>query len=564
MLNKIFIQKIPLFQVLRSYTWIDFKVDFLAGLTVGIIAFPQAVAFAILSGVEPVWGVYTAIIAGVVAALCGGSEHNVTGPTSAMALVLAGVVAQYGQSSAMTLALIIGLYQILFALFQLGGLVNFVPYPVLTGFSAGVAVIIFVSQLGKIMGISGGGHSLIEILQNLFQNLSQTDLVPLLIGFLTISVILILRRLNKNIPGSLIALILSGVLSFVFDLNLSTIGAFAPGFPVPSLDAFRWEVVRDLIAPAGALALLASVESVSTAAIAEKLTKKKFNSNFELFGQGMANLAISFFKGIPATGSFSRTAANIRSHAHTRFASVIHSLVILFIILFLGGFAQFIPLAALAGVLIVVAFQMIELNHISLILRTKRSDALVFLVTFFITLFFDLITAIEIGVIMSILLIVRQMSDSQIQLISLQENTDEEKDLELKLCPQIIVLEIDHPLFFAAASNFALKLNSILNEDVRVLILRMKHVNYIDTTGITILQDIVENIQRKGGTVIFSRMQKKVYDTIKRAGIQTLLEKEHYANRTRTALKMAMEYIDPLLCNQKCKEAIFKECPKDN
>lgn len=565
-MNLSFFQLIPLVKTVRRYKFKYLKADLFAGLTVGIIAFPQAIAFAILSGVDPMWGVYTAIVTGIVAALLGGSEHNVTGPTSAMALVLAGIVSIHGEASAMTLALIMGLYQILFAVFQLGGLVNFVPYPVLAGFSSGVAVIIFVSQLGKLFGIEGDvAHGLFGLVENIFLQFEFIDLVALTIGLMTILLILILRKINKNIPAALIAVVICSIFTYLFELEIETIGSFDATLPLPTLDAFNWELIKELLAPAGSLALLASVESVSTAAIAEKLTKKKFNSNFELFGQGMANLAISFFQGVPATGSFSRTAANIRSQAKTRFASIFHAIVILFIILFLGNYGSFIPLATLAGILIVVAIQMIELKQIRLILRTKRSDALIFVVTFLSTILVDLVTAIEVGVILSILLIVKKISESDLQMINLDDGEGDEKDEEkndFKLCPQIILLELNHPLFFAAASNFALKLNTILNDDVRVLILRMKNVGYIDTTGITILQEILESIERKGGTVIFSRMQRKVYNTVKRAGIDSLIDKKHYSSRTKTAVKMAMEYVDPLACKQKCDHRVFKECPE--
>lgn len=555
-------QKIPFFRVISKYDLNDFRADLFAGLTVGIISFPMSIAFAILSGVNPVWGVYTSIITGIVAAIFGGSEHNITGPTSAMALVLAGIVAMYGENSAMTLALIMGIYQICFSLFRLGSLVNFVPYPVLTGFGTGVAVIIFFSQLGKFLGLEiGRAENVLVFGEEIFLHLGSFKMEALAIGLLSIIVIVVLRKFNKNIPGALFAIILATWLTYFFDLDIATIGSFKAGLPSFNLDAFNWELIKELLAPAGALALLASVESISTAAIAEKITKKKFDSNLELFGQGVANLTISFFKGIPSTGSFSRTAANIRSHASTRMAAIIHGFVILLILMFLGQFGTFIPMPALAGILIVVAYKMLEFKHIHLILRTKKSDALIFLVTFFVTLAVDLITAIEVGVIISILFIVRQISESDLQLVNLHDQTNDEEG-EYKLCPQIMLLEIDHPLFFAAASDFAHKLNKILNDDVRVLILRIKHVDFIDTTGITILEDIVESIEKKGGTVIFSRMQKKVYNTLKRAKIKSLLDEKHHANRTRQAIKMAMDYIDIRICEGTCKGRAFKECPE--
>lgn len=565
-MNLSFCKKIPFFQVITNYNLQFFRADLMAGLTVGIIAFPQAIAFAILSGVDPIWGLYTAIITGLVAAVFGGSEHNVTGPTSAMALVLAGIVAIHGQASAMTLALIMGFYQISFAIFKLGSLVNFVPYPVLTGFSSGVAVIIFFSQLGKLLGLKiSNAENVIVFAQEIFLNLNTFKIEALVIGLISIFLILVLNQINKNIPAALFAVIITTFLTYWFDLEIKTIGAFQAGFPKPNLDAFNWEIIKELLAPAGALALLASVESISTAAIAEKMTKKKFNSNFELFGQGIANIALSFFKGIPATGSFSRTAANIRLHAQTRFSAIIHALVILFVLFFVGQFSQFIPLPALAGILIVVAFQMIEISQIRLILRTNLPDAFVFFVTFIVTLTVDLITAIEVGVIISILFIVRQMSESDLQMVTMDSESEEEEEAsEIKMCPQIMLLEIDHPLFFAAASDFAHKLNKVLNDDVRVLILRMKHVDFIDTTGITILQDIVESIEKKGGMVIFSRMQRKVHNTIKRAKIKSLMDDAHYVSRTKKAISIAMEYINQSLCENNCKKRVFRECPEIN
>jgi len=561
---KIF-KQIPLVQTVQSYKLKYLKVDLLAGLTVGIIAFPQAIAFAILAGIDPVWGIYTAIITGAVAALFGGSEHNVTGPTSAIALVLAGIVATHGQVSAMTMALIMGIFQLLFAIFQLGQVVNFVPYPVLTGFSSGVAVLIFMSQLGQFLGIESNlGSGLFEIMGNLYWQFSQIDLVALTIGVTTILIIMLLQKINKNIPANLIALILCSLFTYAFDLEIATIGSFSSNLPLANLQAFDWDLIKNLLAPAGALALLASVESLSTAVIAEKLTRQRFNANFELFGQGMANLALSFFKGMPATGSFSRTAANIRSQAKTRFSIVFQSVIILIALLFLGKYGNYIPFAALAGILIVVALQMLEIKHIRLILRTKHSDALIFLATFLVTLFVDLITAIEVGVIMAILLTVKKISEADLQVITLHDEANSQEGIieDVELCKQIILLELNHPLFFAVASNFALKLEKILNDDVRVLILRMKNVDYIDTTSITILEEILDSIERRGGTVIFSRMRRKVYNTVKRAGIANLIDEKHYASRTRLAVKMAMEYVDPLICKHNCKKHIFKECPE--
>ena len=230
------------------------------------------------------------------------------------------------------------------------------------------------------------------------------------------------------------------------------------------------------------------------------------------------------------------------------------------ILFFLGGYGHYIPLAALAGILIVVAVQMISLKQISLIIRTKRSDAIIFLVTLFLTLVVDLVTAIEVGVIFSIILIVKKMSESNLNMIILKDQKETKKHKEILQCSQIVMLEMDHPFFFAAASDFAHKLNKILNNDVRVLILRMKHMDFIDTTGITILQDIVENFEKKGGIVIFSRMQKGVFETIKRAKIKSLIDEKHYANRTRTAINMAMKYVDPLVCKNACNKHIVKEC----
>lgn len=493
--------------------------DLTGGLTAAVVALPLALAFAVASGVEPKAGLYTAIVAGIVAALFGGSPVQITGPTGAMAVVLVGIVAKYGIEKVWIAGVMAGIIQVALGVAKLGQMVKFIPYPVTAGFTNGIAVIIFCGQLNNLFGLQLPRSD--HFLPGIWQTVTHIEAVNwAAVGLVTVAVAanLLWPRINNTIPGSLVGLVLATGIASYFHLDVPRIGAIPQSLPmlqsIPHWNDFG--LIRELINPALALAALGSIESLLSAVVADGMTvSEKHNSDRELIGQGLANIIIPFFGGIPATGAIARTAVNVRSGGKTRLSGVIHGVALAIIILALAPLAAQIPLAALAGILMVVSVRMIEWEAISLLLRATYSDFAVMILTWLVTILFDLVLAVEIGLIAAGALFIKRMSD--LSLAKIPETEVFPPGIPLELGKEIAVYRVDGPVFFGAAERFVTFLRE--QPEVKYLILRLRFVPNMDTTGLVALEDIYQDLKRHDCRLILTGLQPQVKQLLQRSGL---------------------------------------------
>lgn len=491
--------------------------DLMGGLTSAVVALPLALAFAVASGVDPKAGLYTAIVAGIVAALFGGSPLQVTGPTGAMAVILAGIVAQHGIERLWVAGLMAGLIQLGLGVGRLGRLASYLPLPVITGFTNGIAIFIFAGQLGNFLGIAHQTPKAPLLSQVGWQlaHLPQANLAAVLIAGAVSLTMVLWGKVNQTVPGSLVALLLATAGATLLGLDVPRIGAIPQGLPLPSIPTFSLELLPELIRPALALAALGSIESLLSAAVADRLSGgKPHDPDRELIGQGLANLAVPFFGGIPATGAIARTAVNIRSGARTRLSGVIHGIAIALVVVALGPLAANIPLAALAGILMVTSFRMIEWDQVKLLLRSTKSDLAVMAITWLVTVLADLVLAVEVGLGIAVLLFLRRMAD--VHVISHPE-VCQACGVPAALAADITVYEVDRPLFFGDAHRFA---ETILR-DVRCrgLVLGMGAVTTMDATAAIALGGVIRELQSRGGKVALCGLTAEVRDLLERLGV---------------------------------------------
>lgn len=470
------------------------------------------------------------------------------------------------------LAILIGIIQMALALARVGSLVRFIPEPVLVGFSTGVACIIFGSQFPKMFDISiGSPENFVEIIHRAWQQMviaPTMNFQAAIIGFAVFLLIFILLswKKTKNLPIPLIALVFGITLALLTGFNINMLAAIPNSLPTFHLpETFTLQNIKLLLPSAIALAFLASVETLATAQIASKMTGVKFNSNKELFGQGLANFFAGFFKGIPSTGSFSRTAANVRSGGITRFAMIIHSLFLLLIVLVFSSYSKYIPSVVLAAILLTVAIRMVEISHIKMIFRSTRSDVVIFLATFSATLIFDLIKAIEIGIFLAMVFVLRKVSlGEHIHEVTIQDNKVAAIDrTKPRYCPQLQLLQLDAPLFFGVASHFEEALTTMRAEEAKVVILRMKAVTHIDMSGMIALEEVCENLKKHGGIMILAGTTEEVLKVLKKSGIYDCIGANNFTSRTEDAIKLFFsKYADSSIC-VRCPHRVFQECPKE-
>ncbi len=514
----------------------NFKGDLTGGLTAAIVALPLALAFAVASGVEPKAGLYTAIVAGIVAAIFGGSPVQITGPTGAMAVILVGIVAKYGIEKVWLAGVIAGTIQIALGLAKLGRLVKFIPYPVTAGFTNGIAVIIFCGQLNNFFGLQlpRSEHFLPGLWQT-FSHLPEINLAAVGLGLVVIATKLVWPYIYPTIPGSLVGLILATAIASYFHLDVPCIGEIPQSLPMPH-GISHWQdfrLLRELINPAIALAALGSIESLLSAVVADGMTvSEKHDSNRELIGQGLANAIVPFFGGIPATGAIARTAVNVRSGGKTRLSGVIHGVALAIIVLAFAPLAAQIPLAALAGILMVVSVRMIEWEAIGLLLRATYSDLAVMLLTWLVTILFDLVLAVEIGLIAAGALFIKRMSD--LSLAKVSEIEAFPPGVPLELTKEIAVYRVDGPVFFGAAERFVTFLRD--EPEVKYLILRMRFVPNMDTTGLVALEDIYHDLKRHDCRLILTGLQPEVRQLLERTGLMDQIGRENCFDTTDAAL----------------------------
>jgi SulP family sulfate permease len=508
--------------------------DLIAGLTVGVVALPLALAFGITSGLGAAAGLVTAIVAGTVAAVFGGSNLQVSGPTGAMTVVLVPIVAQYGANGVLVVGLLAGLLLIAMAMAGLGRYVRLIPLPVVEGFTLGIAVIIALQQVPAALGVDGGGEQVVVgAARAVGQWLASPQWVPVLIaaGVAGLMIVAARLRIKPAVPVALIAVVGATLVAQVADLAVATIGALPSSLPAPSLPAFTWTDLRTLAAPAVAVAALAALESLLSASVADAMSvAQRHDPDRELFGQGLANLASPLFGGIPATAAIARTAVNVRTGAVSRLAAVIHSAVLLFVVLALGTVVSLIPLAALAGVLIATALRMVEVSSLRALLRSSRSDALVLGVTFVATVVLDLATAVILGIVAAGAIALRQLARSATltetpvgALGGSDDHTDEERSL---LDEHIVAFRFEGPLFFGGAHSALLELAEV--SDIRVVILRLSHVTTLDATGAAVLSDTIRSLENRGITVLVSGLPDRFAPRLEATGILQHLDDQHH------------------------------------
>lgn len=515
--------------------------DVMGGLTAAVVALPLALAFAIASGVDPKAGLYTAIVAGAVAAIFGGSPVQITGPTGAMAVILLGIVAKYGIEKVWLAGVMAGIIQIALGVAKLGQLVKFIPYPVTAGFTNGIAIIIFFGQLNNFLGLNLPRTE--HFLPGLWQTLSHAHEVhgaTIAIAGLVIVIKLFWAKLPASfpatsIPGSLVGLVLATTIVAVWHLDVPTIGTIPQALPIPHGVA-HWHdfsLIRELINPALALAALGSIESLLSAVVADGMTvSERHNSDRELIGQGIANMVVPFFGGIPATGAIARTAVNIRAGGRTRLSGLVHSLALAAIVLALAPLASQIPLAALAGILMVTSMRMLEWEAIGLLIRATYADFAVMMLTWLITIAFDLVLAVEVGLIAAGALFIKRMSE--LSLGQIPETEVFPPGVPLELGKQIAVYRVDGPMFFGAAERFVTFLRDA--PEVRYLILRMRFVPNMDTTGLVALEDIYHNLKRRGCQLLLSGLQPEVAQLLERTGLLQEIGAENCFDTTDAAI----------------------------
>lgn len=510
--------------------------DVAGGLTAAVVALPLALAFAVASGVDPKAGLYTAIVAGIVAAVFGGSPVQITGPTGAMAVILVGIVARYGIEKVWIAGVMAGIIQVALGVAKLGRLVKFIPYPVTAGFTNGIAVIIFCGQLNNFLGLQLPRSE--HFLPGLWQTITHLEgLNWSAVGLAAMVIVtkLFWSRITTAIPASLVGLVLATTIASVLRLNIPTIGSIPQSLPsfqtIPHWNDFG--LIRDLINPALALAALGSIESLLSAVVADGLTvSEKHNSDRELIGQGLANIVVPFFGGIPATGAIARTAVNVRAGGKTRLSGVIHGVALAIIVLVLAPLAAQVPLAALAGILMVTSVRMIEWEAIGLLARATYSDFAVMLLTWMVTIFFDLVLAVEVGLIAAGALFIKRMSD--LSLGKVPETEVFPPGVPLELSKQIAVYRVDGPVFFGAAERFVTFLRD--EPEVKYLILRMRFVPNMDTTGLVALEDIYHDLKRHDCRLLLSGLQPEVEKLLERSGFLDKIGRENCFETTDAAI----------------------------
>ena len=507
--------------------------NIISGIIVGVVALPLAMAFAIASGVRPEQGIYTAIIAGIIVSVMGGSRLQIAGPTGAFIVVLSGITAKYGVSGLQISTLIAGFMLLFFGLARLGGIIKFIPAPVIIGFTAGIGVVIWVGQWHYFFGLpSGGSGHFHEKLWYLLHTLPQLNVPTTILGFFSLFLVICSNRIPglKRVPGPLVALLTVSILqSFYHFSGVATIGSLFGGIPqglpefkLPDLTIDR---VLELIGPAFTIAMLGAIESLLSAVVADGMAGTKHNSNQELIGQGIANIFAPLFGGFAATGAIARTATNIRNGGNSPLAGIIHALTLVLIILFLAPLAVNIPLTVLAAILFVVAWNMSEVKHfVKLIQRAPKADVVILLVTFFLTVFVDLVVAVNIGVIIAVLHFIRRMASSvEVQQMSQEELAHELARQNMDNLPNgVLVYAVEGPFFFAAAEAFQHAL-AVTHFDPKTLIIRLRWVPFMDVTGLQTLEEVIEELHERKVRVILSGANSRVEEKLRKGGIIELL-----------------------------------------
>lgn len=561
--------KPELLNSLKNYNLKTFFNDFIAGIIVGIVALPLAIAFAIASGVSPERGLFTAIVAGFCISLLGGSKVQIGGPTGAFAVIVFGVVQEFGYSGLVLATLMAGVILILLGIFKMGGLVKFIPYTIVTGFTAGIAVTIATGQIGDFFGLTPDFSTPIQMWGKIYEKMPGDFLGKIIVyinsigtinwystvmAVVCLAIIFLWPKVTKRIPGSLIVIILATIVDLIIKNTVgwetSTIGSrygsIPSSLPLPSIPSFDLNTIVKLFPTAISIAVLAAIESLLSAVVADGMIGSKHDSNMELIAQGVANIASPLFGGIPATGAIARTATNIKNGGKTPIAGIIHAITLLLIMVLLGRFAVYIPMSALSAVLVSVAWNMAGIPSVKALLKGQKSDICVLAVTFFITVFIDLTVAIEVGLGFAAFFFIKKMIDlSEIQnkkesLVNGIKTDYEEEDLNIP--KGVLVYEIDGPLFFGTVRKFEIATERA-NADCRVLVFRMRNTIYLDAGGIRALEQCKAACDRKGVQIIISGIHTQPYLICEKTGMADKIGKENIFDNITDALQRANEIV---------------------
>lgn len=549
-----------LFTMMKTYTKADFMTDLMAGIIVGIVALPLAIAFGIASGVSPEKGIITAIVAGFIISFLGGSKVQIGGPTGAFIVIIYGIIQEYGIDGLMVATMMAGVLLILLGIFKLGTVIKFIPYPIIIGFTSGIAVTIFTTQIADIFGLDFKGEKVpgdfIGKWILYFHHFDTVNWWNVIVSVVSVVIIAITPKFSKKVPGSLVAIILVTVGVYCLKMYggitcIDTIGdrfsikAQLPEAAVPALD---WEAIKNLFPVAITIAVLGAIESLLSAAVADGVIGDRHDSNTELIAQGIANFVSPIFGGIPATGAIARTMTNINNGGKSPVAGIVHAVVLLLILLFLMPLAQYIPMACLAGVLVIVSYNMSGWRVFKGLLKNPKSDVAVLLITFFLTVIFDLTVAIEVGLVIAcVLFMKRVMETTKISVITDEIDPNNESDLEVHeehlMIPQgVEVYEINGPYFFGIATKFE-EIMSRLGDRPKIRIIRMRKVPFIDSTGIHNLTTLCEMSQKENIHIILSGVNEKVHKVLEKSGFYELLGEENICSNINEALEVATREI---------------------
>ena len=542
---------------LRNYSKEKFAADLMAGLIVGIVALPLAIAFGIASGVSPSQGILTAIVGGFIVSALGGSRVQIGGPTGAFIVIIYGIVSNpaLGLSGLMIATMLAGLFLILLGACRLGTIIKFIPYPIVVGFTSGIAVTIFTTQIKDLFGLTIEGGLPGDFISKwgvYLQNFASIDWATTAVGVLSVLIIILTPKISKKIPGSLVAIVvmtvavyfLNSYTKFHVDTIYDQFGEIKAGIPALTVPDISWENVKSLFPTAMVIAVLGAIESLLSATVADGVCGDHHNSNQELIGQGVANLCTPLFGGIPCTGAIARTMTNINNGGRTPVAGIVHAFVLLVIFLVLMPLAAYIPMSCLAGVLVIVSYNMSGWRTFLQLMKNPKSDIAVLFITFLLTVIFDLTIAIEVGLLIACLLFMRRMAETtQIKVIADEIDPNEETDAvvheeHLVIPDGVEVYEINGPYFFGIANKFE-ELMAAMNDHPKVRIIRMRRVPFIDSTGIHNLQNLCEISHREGTHIVLSGVTPNVYAVLEHNGFCRLLGKDHICPNINVALERA-------------------------
>ncbi|CAN7661443.1 sulfate permease [Paenibacillus sp. LjRoot153] len=556
----------------QGYNRKKIQKDLVSGLIVGIVAIPLGMAFAIASGVKPEYGLYTTFVAGILISLFGGSKFQIGGPTGAFIPILFAIVMQYGYENLLIAGFMAGVILLFMGIFKLGGVIKFIPRPVTIGFTTGIAVTIFTGQIANFLGL----HDLQKHQEFLFNmkeliiHISTINMYSILTAVICLVLILLTPRVSSKIPGSLVGLLISAVIASLFYPDKvatigSTYGAIPNSLPSIHFPELSMERMQFLIKPALVIAMLGGIESLLSAVVADGMSKTQHNSNRELIGQGIANMITPLFGGIPATGAIARTATNIKSGAESPFSGIFHGIVVLLVLLIFAPYASSIPLASMAPILMVVAWNMSERKEFAHVLKTKTAESVVLLITFLLTVLTDLTTAVEVGLLLSGIIFVKHMSDLLRTTKVLPNPSDKHEHVTAHIvteqhnCPQISIYTVEGALFFGVASAFEQSIMAEIHTNPKVLLLKMGNVPYMDTTGTAHLSRIIRHFDHHGCNVIISEVQNQPRRMLRKTRLDDWIGQEHFFDKTGDALNFALTKLNHAQCLG-CKRFAFREC----